>query len=216
MTAVEQNQLSAQGDADATLVSPRFDAAEAQEAQPVVPLAAVRASRRTWPLLLLSALLGGAVSIAGLYLYQRPRTQPLSTQTQTPPPADTSAPAETAQITAPRPTDARPQAAATPSDAVRTVAANASPVKPVERTRVTEQPRATEQKPHAAASAEPTRRTESPAARREANAPRGERVANERPARTERPRTAPTRPTPQPQRNVDRIRDIFEGARPPI
>jgi hypothetical protein len=209
MTAVEQNQLSAQGDADATLVSPRFDAAEAQEAQPVVPLAAVRASRRTWPLLLLSALLGGAVSIGGLYLYQRPRTQPLNTQTQTPPPTDTPAPPETAQVTTPLPINAHPQATVAPSAAGHSAAATAPPVKPVERTR------ATEQKPHTAVSDEPTRRTEPTAGRREANAPRGERVANERPARTERPRLAPTRPTPQPQRNVDRIRDIFEGARPP-
>jgi hypothetical protein len=215
MTAAEQNQLSAQVDADATLVTPRFDAAEAQEAQPVVPLAEVRAARRTWPLLLLSALLGGAVSIAGLYLYQRPRNPSLNTQTQTTPAADTTALPETAQVAPSLPTDVHPQTAAATSDAVHTATVNAPPVKPVERTRATEQTRGTEQKPQAAASDEPARRTEPSTARREANAPRGERVANERSARTERPRPAPTRPTPQPQRNVDRIRDIFEGARPP-
>ncbi|MFL6210916.1 MAG: hypothetical protein ACJ74W_18860 [Pyrinomonadaceae bacterium] len=211
MTATEQNQLAAQGDADATLITPRFDEMEAQEAQPVVPLAEVRAARRTWPLLLLSALLGGAVSIAGLYLYQRPRTRSLNPQTQATQPTqtDTPTPPETAQVASPLPTDAHPQAAAAPSAAVHTAAVHTPPVKPAERTR------ATEQKPHTAASDEPTLHTEPTAARREANAPRGERVANERPARNERPRSAPTRPTPQPQRNVDRIRDIFEGARPP-
>src|SRR5436190_19059395 len=122
MTAAEQNQLSAQPDADATLVTPRFDAAEAQEAQPVVPLTEVRAARRTWPLLLLSALLGGAVSVAGLYLYQRPRTHTLNTQTQTmpSPQTDTPAPPETAQVAASLPTNAHMQAPTAPSDAAHT------------------------------------------------------------------------------------------------
>src|SRR5438874_2669987 len=75
MKEAEQNHLPAPADAEATLVTPRFDATETQEAQPVVPLAQVRARRRIWPLLLLAALLGGAVSLCALYLYERPRAQ---------------------------------------------------------------------------------------------------------------------------------------------
>src|SRR5918911_5207565 len=91
MTEAEQTQLSAQTEADATLATPRFDATEAQVAQPVVPLAEVRRRRRTWPLLILSAILGGVVSVAGLYLYQR-RVRTAGTQ----PPAEQQRPTPTA------------------------------------------------------------------------------------------------------------------------
>src|SRR5437763_5637954 len=77
MTEAEQTSLPEPvADPDATLVTPRFGEAEAQTARPVVPLAsAARRRRRVWPLLVISALLGGAVSIFGLYVYQRERTR---------------------------------------------------------------------------------------------------------------------------------------------
>lgn len=222
MTEAEQNQTPAQTDAEATLVSPRFDATEAQTAQPVVPLAAVRGRQRSWPLLLLSAFLGGAVSVAGLYLYQRhqaraaiePRPQVL-----------TPAPAETAQVAAP-PTAARAQAedVATTSDAVRTPAPPVEQPQAEKRAALIKEERAQDKEKAASANKaasttaaeERARPAEPTAARRVASAPRGERVANERQARaSERPHAAPARPMPQPARNVDRIRDIFEGVRPP-
>src|SRR5437763_1558017 len=62
MTEAEQTSLPEPvADPDATLVTPRFGEAEAQTARPVVPLAsAARRRRRVWPLLVISALLGGA------------------------------------------------------------------------------------------------------------------------------------------------------------
>ena len=62
---------------DATLVTPRFDAVEAQVARPVVPLAnsshPVKHRRRQWPiaLVLISALAGGVVSLFAFRLYQQ-------------------------------------------------------------------------------------------------------------------------------------------------
>lgn len=75
----EMQQSFLNSDPDATLVAPRFDEAEAQTAQPVVPLA--RASvwqprRLPVALVLVSALLGGLVSVAAYRLFLRPaRTQ---------------------------------------------------------------------------------------------------------------------------------------------
>ncbi|HEX8179326.1 MAG TPA: hypothetical protein VF525_07255 [Pyrinomonadaceae bacterium] len=222
MTEAEQTQLSAESETEATLVTPRFDAVEAQTAQPVVPLAAVASRRRTWPLLLLSALLGGAVSICGLYLYQRGRADgatnaPQQQATTTTDAAHTEATEVAAQPA--RVPAAVPVSAAT-SDAVRTtappvepapVAAKRTPPSKVENARDTDKPA----RPTATTVEERTRRTEPAAAHRDASAPRGERVANERQPRSERPRTVQPRSTP-PARNVDRIRDIFEGARPPL
>src|SRR2546423_7889708 len=83
-------------DAETTLIAPRFDEREAQTAQPVVPLATVARRRRVWPLLLISALLGGTVSIFGLYLYQRERARAVvaqpATRQQTPTPAPAATP----------------------------------------------------------------------------------------------------------------------------
>ena len=71
-------------DTDGTLVTPRFDAVEAQVARPVVPLAGgsssnqpVKSRRRQWPiaLVLVSALAGGVVSLFAVRLYQQQRQQ---------------------------------------------------------------------------------------------------------------------------------------------
>ena len=216
MTEAEQNQLPAQTDAEATLVSPRFDATEAQTAQPVVPLAEVKSRQRSWPLLLISAFLGGAVSVAGLYLYQRQHAQ-------TPPQPGqqvlTPAPAETAQVAA-QPADTRTQAEdVATSAAVHTSAPPVEQPQTEKRAPLIKEPKEQDKEKAARAAAaaeERARRAEPAAVRRAASAPRGERVANERQARSsERPHAAQPRPTPQPARNVDRIRDIFEGVRPP-
>ncbi|MFL6227920.1 MAG: hypothetical protein ACJ741_03975 [Pyrinomonadaceae bacterium] len=97
-------------DPEATLVQPRFDEAEAQTAQPVVPLrrAPVLQSRRLpVALVLVSALLGGLVSVVAYRLYLRPAQTQTAAQTVTTTPA-TQAPQDAAA------TPAR-QAAASPS-----------------------------------------------------------------------------------------------------
>lgn len=224
MTEAEQQQLSEPVDPDVTIATPRFDAAEAQEAQPVVPLADVRPRQRTWPLLLLSALLGGAVSMGALYLYQRSSTRTSITQPTTQlsaaqPATNTADAAETAQVetSAAAP---RIQAAADTSDAER-AAANV-PAPAVEELKAARKEiRGTEEE------AQGTERAARDAGRRARASERTERVAarhnaarqngpatDERAPRAVRPRTVTQTPRTQP-RNVDRIRDIFEGTRPP-
>lgn len=100
----------ADGETEATLVAPRFDAEEARRAHPVVPLAeagataphaaayARRGLRRSWPTALLAvallavAAVGGAV--ASMYMRRAPSTP---TAAQTP---EAVAPAQAAEVPA--------------------------------------------------------------------------------------------------------------------
>lgn len=93
-------------DPEKTLVAPRFDAREALTAQPVVPLSdapPVRRERRqgTLPLVLIlvSALVGGLVSVFAYRLYQQ-RAQQSSAREQQQQPASVEAPALTPEISA--------------------------------------------------------------------------------------------------------------------
>ncbi|MDT7542761.1 MAG: hypothetical protein QOE33_2665 [Acidobacteriota bacterium] len=83
MEEIQQNYTQGATDAEATLVQPRFDVSEEQTAQPVVPLARPAASwqRRRLPLtlVLVSALIGGLVSVVAYRLYQR-ASQPRAAQ----------------------------------------------------------------------------------------------------------------------------------------
>jgi hypothetical protein len=92
-------------DPEKTLLAPRFDAREALTAQPVVPLADSPPARRerrqgTLPLVLIlvSALVGGLVSVFAYRLYQQ-RTQQSSAREQQQP-AFVEAPALTPDISA--------------------------------------------------------------------------------------------------------------------
>ncbi len=71
---------------DPTLATPRFDAGEAHEARPVVPLTAnpVNRARRRWPvvLVLVSALAGGAISIFAFRVYQQRQATRVAGQPQ--------------------------------------------------------------------------------------------------------------------------------------
>jgi hypothetical protein len=237
MTEAEQNVSPAPADADATLLTPRFDEAEAQTAQPVVPLAEVSTRRRVWPLILLSAVLGGAVSVFGLYLYQRPRAQAQTAQSAAPQQAIAPAPAlsDSTQNT-PQMNEPRAQAAGVTRDA-ENARADVAAALPVERPKAAEHPpvaarrepakQGAEKKaersndreqPTRAASAEVRpRRVGVNEERHDADARRRGEATTDRPARYERPRTAQVEPPPRPRaRNVDRIRDIFEGAHPPV
>ena len=92
-----ENFTHAGDDAEATLVTPRFDAEEARRAHPVVPLAearepfvgrtpahARRGVRRTWPPALLAVALLAAVAVGGVLTSTvLRRTQP-NTSAQTP------------------------------------------------------------------------------------------------------------------------------------
>jgi hypothetical protein len=130
MMMEETEKILSPDDPDETLVTPRFDADEAVLARPVVPLDVAEeaapgaalaapyapqpgASRRSWALalVLVSALAGGLLGGAGLYLYQK--RQPSQA---TPAPARAAATAEAAQP-APAPTTEalnEPQAPTTP------------------------------------------------------------------------------------------------------
>ncbi len=87
------------GEPEETLVTPRFDAEETVQAQPVVPFAEVPPGavdvpyngarrRASWPLalVLVSALAGVIVGGAGLYFYQHRSTENATADTQTAPP----------------------------------------------------------------------------------------------------------------------------------
>ncbi len=99
MEETEQTVLI-EGDPDATLIAPRFDEQELGTAQPVVPLAVMspdafnygaspsaqkNGTRRSWPLalVLLSALAGSALGVAGLYFYQQRQETPVDSASGT-------------------------------------------------------------------------------------------------------------------------------------
>lgn len=222
-------------DPERTLLQPRFDVSEARTAQPVVPLQEVRA--RSWRrgalpavLLLASALFGGVVSIFAYRLYQQQHRQAQAAQPAPAPPqptpapelpaaapVETVAPVETAraeQPTAEHRTataekhEITEEARATPAEEART---RVSETKEKETARRGEEARATpERAPRArrieVLSAEPERAR----VRRVERHDGGEATDYEVPADVrERPR--PRRPK---SRNVDRIRDIFEGPPP--
>ena len=200
MTEAAQNNLTEPTAAELTLAAPRFDAVEAQEAQPVVPLAEVTTRRRIWPLLLLSALLGSAVGIAAVYFYQQQRTHAVGNETSaTQPQVTTAAQPETAQ--------AATQTADVPE--AERVAEAPAPAKTEKTDKSTEQTARSTRATARTRKAEPAEAVSTPTARRKTA------TDAERPARAQRPRrTQP--PTPRtPPRNVDRIRDIFEGTPPP-
>ncbi len=112
-------------DTDATMIAPRFDERESVTAQPVVPLADVvateanalppymqkqRGARRKWPLalILVSALGGSALGMAGLYFYQQRRETPIESTPETQV-ERVSVPVATAQTsTTPAPVEERP------------------------------------------------------------------------------------------------------------
>jgi hypothetical protein len=198
MTEVEQPFLAEPDDSETTLIAPRFDAAEAEAAQAVVPLATV-SRRRVWPLLLLSAVFGGALSLFGLYLYQRP---------------------------APRPQTASPTAAAQPANVAPAPPATLTPEQSAAQVGV---PRDNEHAQEPAQSANTAPPAEHAAAMRRAparkNVERSADAEQEKATRggvEVRPRLvdetrdiqSPPTATRKHPRNVDRIRDIFEGAPP--
>jgi cytoskeletal protein RodZ len=218
MTEAEQQQLPEPVDPDVTIATPRFDATEAQVAQPVVPLADVRPRTRTWPLLLLSALLGGAVSLCGLYLYQRPSAHTSTQRPAAQPQPNTSDTAQTAQVATPPPAP-RMQASAATSDAEHTAATVSAPAVEELKTAkkeikgAAEEAQGTGQAARDAGRAARVEHAERVAARHDAARQSGP-ATDEHTPRAIRPRTVTPTPRPQP-RNVDRIRDIFEGTPPP-
>ncbi len=221
MTETPQNTVPAPDDAELTLATPRFDAVELQTAQPVVPLAAVASRPRIWPLLLLSALLGGAVSIAALYLYQRPVARAVAqeapTQTQTTEDVQPEPATVAVEPTAERGSEV---ATAEPVVSARAAEVSAPPVARPAPGRKEEKDKSREQ-----AERNSTTRAETRGRRAEANddaratAARRKATADvERAPHAERPRRTqpqPAAPNRTPPRNVDRIRDIFEGTPPP-
>ncbi|MCA1640891.1 MAG: hypothetical protein LC785_02680 [Acidobacteria bacterium] len=229
MAETQQNFPSGKTDPDATLLQPRFDEADAQVAQPVVPLSdAPRGrtrSRLPVALVLVSALLGGLVSVIAYRLYQRPAAgaQPAVEQaTQQPAPQATRTPELTAAV--PAAEESAPQAE------VESVPA------PVKR----EESADDEGKTARAAEKKRDEEAEAREERRRDDEPRAVRVAEPRPRKVDEIRSSPDavgderdirrveasdyqfpddsragrRGRRVKRRNIDRIRDIF-GAPPP-
>ena len=213
------------GEAEATLVTPRFDVQELQTARPVVPLTQRQSAHgashrpRSLGLLLMSALLGGAVSVFAFRLYQQrhyadttaapaaitapAQTQPAATVAKTAAPVETAANDVSHAVAAQSGKDELERGNA--ADARRT--AKAETVKSNERPAVAAAP--TERERPKARLIEVI-----PAAPRQAEADAqrnddGGLSPEERRARRRERREQRTQP-----RNVDRIRDIFEGAPP--
>jgi hypothetical protein len=227
-------------DPEATVVQPRFDASEAQTAQPVVPLsrvAAWRGRRLPLALVLVSALVGGLVSVLAYRLYQRaaqahaaPRPAAVAAQpTPTPeltaaaPPKEEAAPAEPPREAAPRAAAPAVSAPAEGSkkEAPRAAATTAAPARAEVHA---DAPAPTEERRHAGVEAARPRRETPRAVRVDViTSPEAtERVVRER----GRGDGAGGDDQPRPDRrdgrrgrnvkgrNIDRIRDIF-GAPPP-
>ena len=238
-------------DPDKTLVAPRFDAREAMTAQPVVPLDeshAVRPARRqgTLPLLLIlvSALVGGLVSVFAYRLYQQRGQQPSAREQQQQPGAGeaAAAPAPTTEIPAgadaaeaPAPTPElieEPQP--TPVEEVAEVREAPAPEEASARVEVRENGAGRDlEGARERAAREEAREEDRPAARQPAaRRPAARRVeeittpTEDLPARRERREAraneAPARPRANPnrraerraERNIDRVRAIFEGSPP--
>jgi hypothetical protein len=229
-------------DPEKTLVAPRFDAREALTAQPVVPLADAPPARRerrqgSLPLLLIlvSALVGGLVSVFAYRLYQQ-RAQQSSARAGQQQPAYVEAPALTPEISA------RAKPAETPA-ATPEVIEEPTPVTEVAEVRETDAPEETTAREEArddragrdleAAREERPATVRRPAARRveEITTPtedlgvRRERYDGkeasdyEVPARPRAERRAVRRAERRAERragerNIDRVRAIFEGSPP--
>lgn len=241
MEEMQQSYVARTGDPEATLVQPRFDATEAQTAQPVVPLAPrpYARPRRSLPfaMVLVSALLGGVVSVVAYRLYQRRPQEPRQQQSQS---------ASAQPVAEPVPQGAKtPELTAAVPSKVETAPAGANIV--TERRETAPAPErnvgAAKNEEKSAARDENaggmSRETagrkrderDAPAARRVEvipSYPQGERVGRdsrrdgdeatdyEVPARAREHRGGGSRERKgeQKRRNVDRIRDIFEGPPP--
>lgn len=244
MAETQQNFPSGVTDPEATLLQPRFDEAEAQIAQPVVPLSreprSRTRSRLPVALVLVSALLGGLVSVLAYRLYQRPAREPqpanvqqAATQTATTPPPPAAQPTQTPELTAAVPAA---EESAPPTTRVETApikreergerdADEEKPARVVEKKhdeegKAREENRAREERrredePRAVRVAEPRARkvdiiTSAPGGGDERDTRRHEATDYQLPNDARENRRA-RRPK---QRNIDRIRDIF-GAPPP-
>jgi hypothetical protein len=181
MGEMQENFLNS--DPDATLVQPRFDEAEAQTARPVVPLtrAPVWQSRRLpLALVLVSALLGGLVSVVAYRLYLRPARTQTATQAQ-----QTKTEAETAATPAPQASHTPELTAAAPAKDETARAETPAASKPEERAPAAE-----------TRAAKDEAKDEEKLARAEANAKRSddERAAREASARRDNSRAVREEP----------------------
>jgi hypothetical protein len=232
MEETHQNFSYANADPETTLMQPRFDESEAQTARPVVPLSrSTSLPRRTLPvaLVLVSALIGGLVSVVAYRLYQRPaqtQTQtrvteqtPTTQGSQTPPPVLTAA--------APAPAEAAPRVE-------RKEIASVDATKKTEEASAKDEPAVVardETKKVAADEKRAEHRAEQDARATRDSAPRARRVEvitspdamrGGRDRRRDDETTDQIQPDPRDARharrargrNIDRIRDIF-GAPPP-
>jgi hypothetical protein len=230
MEETQQNISYANADPETTLMQPRFDESEAQTARPVVPLSrGASLPRRTLPfaLVLVSALIGGLVSVVAYRLYQRPAQTQTQTRTTEQMPATQSSQATTPVLTA---------AAPTPAEAAprieRKENASADATTKAEEASAKDEPVVVardETKKVAAEEKRAEHRAGQDARAARDSAPRARRVdvitspyATQRDRRRDDETTDQIQPDPRDARharrargrNIDRIRDIF-GAPPP-
>jgi hypothetical protein len=247
MEEIQQNYTPGATDPEATLVQPRFDVAEEQTAQPVVPLTRTGASwrRRRLPLalVLVSALVGGLVSVVAYRLYQRaaqpraaqqvvttnaPQPGPSPELTAAAPAKDDAAPVKTTAAAAPH-TDATTKEAKPTVDeapARATIATGKSDEKE-KRAEADAAPAHVEKRSDEGAPREDRQRGGDEVGRARRDQPRARRVDvitspdAERVVRERRRNDSDATDNPFGRhehrvkgRNIDRIRDIF-GAPPP-
>jgi hypothetical protein len=228
MEETQQNISYANADPETTLMQPRFDESEAQTARPVVPLSrGASLPRRTLPvaLVLVSALIGGLVSVVAYRLYQRPAQTQTQTRTTEQMPTTQSSQATTPVLTA---------AAPTPAEAALRVERkeSADATAKVEEASAKDESAVVAREESKKVTADEKRaehRAEQDARPARDSAPRARRVdvitspyATQRDRRRDDETTDQIQPDPRDARhsrrargrNIDRIRDIF-GAPPP-
>src|SRR5438270_10520961 len=112
--------MTPQNDLEKTLVTPRFDAAEAETAQPVEPLADVQAKRgtsvrrfwheqrrllrRAWPLALIACLLSAGLVVGATALIRHRQHAQQASATQPTPAPTAQPPKQTAPVVSSVPT----------------------------------------------------------------------------------------------------------------
>ncbi|MCA1616593.1 MAG: hypothetical protein LC800_21370 [Acidobacteria bacterium] len=244
LTTGAGGEVAPAADPDKTLVSPRFDVREERTAQPVVPLAEpaarggrLRSSSLPVMLILVSAVVGGLVSVLAYRAYQRRPAQPAAQeqQQQQTPAAEAAVSSPTpelvveAQMEEAQPEEPHPSEGADANAGAETAARAESAV--VKEDRKPEAATAPERAPRRTNdAARPERESEPPRSRRVdvISGPVGERVSRrerarddseiegeatdyEAPAERRARRRAARRAA---RRNVDRVRAIFEGDPP--
>lgn len=235
MEEISQDYPQGATDSEATLVQPRFDESEAQTAQKVIPLTRNVSWQRRLPvaLVLISALVGGLVSVVAYRVYQRtsprqathaaapPETQAAELSASAPA-TENAAPAKTkddASPHAPQQSDAANDEAATAPKETATAPKNESETKNESTSRNEPAPRVAAPEKHddesakgTAAAARVARRSdEESSSREDRRRADDDRAARESAPRSRRVDVIPSYPDDGVRVERDRRRDSDEA-----